>query len=601
MINSENDIDNLFQTNVEKFEMAPPEKAWTSLNAELDAKQAVIYKKKAYRYQLISISLSVLLISLIAFQYFAPHSNLFPDNNLKLSSNQITTTGEVSWNTAKKNITLKNTSILNQDNKQATTNSSANILHSENKVVSNNDKMAVSRTSKSADDKDSKPKNTAVSDDNETTINRHYKTVDNKTNERNYSSVSGKNNFKLASGSNTLNSEDENKIASGSSFVTGKTNEALNTLANNSSATTIALNDERPENTVNRNIITSNDGAASPIKKSDVPLIEKVNDTPTEVVKNASSSNTQGGEKTGLDSTNKNFKNNLSLTETAIVGSEVQKENEVKLPQTTIAKNDSAITKTNIFQKRKTNFDFSKLAVAAFYSPDFNCHILIDNDKNGSNHKTNYKAKDYDQREIPDFSFTAGVLLKYDLTNKWSIQSGCTYSSSVRKIKPSTIYAEQGSDSQAHYLLKSSVGITELPNSPTSIPQVGDSVFLRTNSRQVLQFINIPLIVRFQYVKNKFSYYAYSGFSANILIKEQSIVSIENPTNVTFIISNISGLRTVTCGFIFGIGTQYNFYKGFSIFTEPVFRGSITSINQNTSVTSYPCSFGLNTGISYHF
>lgn len=583
MINSENDIDNLFQTNVEKFEMAPPEKAWTSLNAALDTKQAVIYKKKAYRYQLISISLSVLLISLVAFQYFAPHSNLDSGNN-RLSKNPITAFEQTADNAVKEDITIKRSSVSNQDNKLATTSSSANILLPENKVDSNNEKMAVSRTSKSADDKDNKPKNILVSDDNKTAINRHSKTIDKKVNKYNYTSVSDKSNLKAASGSNTLNSSDENKIVpndekkSSSLIVTSKTNETLNTSADISSAITVALNNEISDNTVNHNNTASNEGAAPPAKKSDVPLIEKVNDAPTATVENAS-----------------------VVVSASIAGSEVQKENEVKLTPTVIAKKDTSIIKTDIFQKKKTNFDFSKLAVAAFYSPDFNCHILIDNDKNGSNHKTNYKAKDYDQREMPDFSFTSGVMLKYDLTNKWSIQSGCTYSSSVRKIKPSTIYAEQGSDSQAHYLLKSSVGITELPNSATSIPQVGDSVFLRTNSRQVLQFINIPLIVRFQYVKNKFSYYAYSGFSANILIKEQSIVSIENPSNVTFIISNISGLRTVTCGFIFGIGAQYNFYKGFSIFTEPVFRGSITSINQNTSVTSYPCSFGLNTGISYHF
>ncbi len=144
------------------------------------------------------------------------------------------------------------------------------------------------------------------------------------------------------------------------------------------------------------------------------------------------------------------------------------------------------------------------------------------------------------------------------------------------------------------------MGTTELPNS-TTIPQIGDSVYLKTTSKQILQFINIPLIIRFQLVKNKFSYYAYSGLSANFLINEQSVVSIENPTSETIIISNISGLKKLTCGFLLGIGAEYNFYKGLSIFTEPVFRGSITSINQNTSVTSYPISIGLNTGFTYHF
>jgi hypothetical protein len=250
----------------------------------------------------------------------------------------------------------------------------------------------------------------------------------------------------------------------------------------------------------------------------------------------------------------------------------------------------------------KSGFDWKKTAIAVFFSPDFNQHRLFDNDDNNAHHSMDHsKAKDYDGREVPDFSFSTGVMGKYELVKKWSVLAGITYSSSVHKIKPYTIYAEQGSNSEAHYLLNTSLGTAELPNAGNNIPQVGDSLHLKTNSRQILQFINIPVIVRYDWQVKRFSYYAFTGLSANILIQQQSEVSIESQTHPEVVTNNIAGLKTMTYGFLLGVGGQFNFYKGVSVFAEPILRYSMTSINQNTAVTSYPYAFGVNTGFVFHF
>ncbi len=532
MKRSENEIDNLFQTKVDQFEMDPPKKAWTSLDAELDKKQAVLYKRKAFYYKSISIGLSLLLGSFIAFQYFVPHN--YSNNS--------------------------NTDLL-----------------------STNDINSINSASEHADKTDGK-----------TNSNKHYK--------------------KTANNNKTLISSNKNEVfvninrKQNNSVTDEKIIEGVNTPVNNHSASIVSSKGKKTKNTIVSNTIApANDGLQAS-KESEASFISKGNDVQNDTIKNLQTSNSIpfGQEKVLTDPVKVDSLNTISLAKNASADSSIQKENLAKLILAATKSVDSSKINSTINPVQKNSFNLSKFAISAFFSPDFNYHHLIDDHDADDNkvpqqHKDHSNAKDDEKLESPDFSYTTGVLLKYDLTNKWSLQSGCVYSSSVRKIKPSTIYAEEGNDSEAHYLLNTSLGTSELPNSTMSIPQVGDSVNLKKDSKQILHFINIPLIVRYQFVKNRFCYYAYSGLSANILIKEQSEVTIENPTSETVRINNITGLKKITYSFLLGIGIQYNLYKGISIFTEPVFRRSITSINQNTPVTSYPYSIGFNTGLTYHF
>jgi hypothetical protein len=54
-------------------------------------------------------------------------------------------------------------------------------------------------------------------------------------------------------------------------------------------------------------------------------------------------------------------------------------------------------------------------------------------------------------------------------------------------------------------------------------------------------------------------------------------------------------------GYLFGAGVNYSFTNRLGLFIEPVFRGTITSLTQNTAFYCYPYAFNLNTGVSFHF
>lgn len=243
----------------------------------------------------------------------------------------------------------------------------------------------------------------------------------------------------------------------------------------------------------------------------------------------------------------------------------------------------------------KENGTKSLLSIAVFYSPDYTRNHLKENMTNSEY----VDATSYYSREKPEFSFTTGISIRYDLAKRWSISSGLNYSTIAYSISLPTIYAKYGLNSELHYQYPTSCGIIQLPNSNYPTFQYGDSLNINASCSQLVKLISIPLSVRFQLVKNKFTVYATSGFCANFLVQERAIVRIGN--SETTIINNIDGLKAMNYSFLFSAGLQYGFDSGVGLFIEPGFKGSITSLTKNTPVNCYPYSFSLNTGISFHF
>lgn len=56
----------------DRFKMDPPENAWNLLDAELERKQASIYRQRGNRFKMLSIGLALLLVSFITYYYLSP-------------------------------------------------------------------------------------------------------------------------------------------------------------------------------------------------------------------------------------------------------------------------------------------------------------------------------------------------------------------------------------------------------------------------------------------------------------------------------------------------------------------------------------------------
>ncbi len=258
-----------------------------------------------------------------------------------------------------------------------------------------------------------------------------------------------------------------------------------------------------------------------------------------------------------------------------------------KLETPDFVRNDSLI--------KKEPGSKSRLSVALFYSPNQSWCNLKDNTNDNFDDVTMYN-----NRENTNFSFTTGLNLKYELSNKWSLITGATYSTIAKSITIKTMYAKANADNEMHFEYPTSSGVIEIPSDDTHpILHEGDSMNINTDGKQSIKFINVPLMVRFQLTKKKITWYANGGFSANFIVQEKAKINMNN-SEMT-IINHSNSLKKMNYGFLFGAGVQYNMYEDFGIFIEPVFRGSLTSITRNYVVNSYPYSLGINVGFSLQF
>ncbi len=271
----------------------------------------------------------------------------------------------------------------------------------------------------------------------------------------------------------------------------------------------------------------------------------------------------------------------------------------------------------------------SHLSAEMYFSPDY-----VNN-----RYKTNYtytgsaskNPDDYSDQK-PEFSYSTGIRLGYDMGKKWSVVSGISYSSysqnavyNTISVISDSIYKEEhvdhghgnggghnggghnheppNSNNDHHYVIHTPHGDIDLHNEPPRDfgcpePQNGDALNIKTEISQTIQFIYVPLLVRYHFGKNKLSYFVEGGGAMNIVSKDKINVYVNDAFQET---NNLDGLKQFNYSLLLGTGIQYNFYKGLSTFIQPSFRYTITPMNQNNPIYSYPYYIGIGTGFSIHF
>jgi hypothetical protein len=283
-----------------------------------------------------------------------------------------------------------------------------------------------------------------------------------------------------------------------------------------------------------------------------------------------------------------------SLTSTPSGNSAKQIADWSKIEEPAFVLKDSAENKeANVSTEANAKNNTSRLSLSIFYSPDYSRNHLKDKTPDNTN-----EVAEYSRDEKSGFSYTSGLMVRYDLTPDWSVSTGGTFTKINYSMTLPAIYVKYNENNELHYLYPTSWGNIEIPNSGNIVLHDGDSLITKSNCLQTVEFINVPLMLRFQVTKSRFNFYSNTGFSVNFLIQEKAKMNIVNSEST--IINNIYGLKKMNYGFLFSLGLQYNFSNGMGVFMEPAFKSSITSITHNTDVNCYPYSFGFNTGISIH-
>ena len=294
--------------------------------------------------------------------------------------------------------------------------------------------------------------------------------------------------------------------------------------------------------------------------------------------------------------------NNNQQTETTIEGSHqhemsLQKDKDsIVLNSTDSAKHD--LPTSQLAKRIKVHPSFiPKWSFTPYLSADFTQYHLDDDDNNPLEDKD-----DIEEREKHEFSFSGGILAKWQYCRKIAFKTGLIYSNIGIGIQPQTLHAEANSNQGIAYKFITSSGYAYVKPVFSSSPAAGDSISASV-SQHHLQYVSVPLMMNYILSEGKhFSIQSGAGISANILLSTKVRTEIEDASDKEFVIINkLTGLRPVYTSFVADAQMEYSIGNHTSITLLPQFKYALNPITKNNVVKTYPYSFSLGAGISYRF
>ena len=194
-----------------------------------------------------------------------------------------------------------------------------------------------------------------------------------------------------------------------------------------------------------------------------------------------------------------------------------------------------------------------RISATVYFSPDVVSTSLKNENDRYRDEDRNKIKKD----EQNNFSFTTGILIGYNFSNKLTLESGFTFSSWETNIHPKTVYARQENNGDYNYKFNCSAGYSYLNVKSLPAPVAGDSL-KALNSNNTIQYARVPIMMKYAIKKGRFSLIPAVGFSANFLIKGLLKTSFSTSAGIQKVNSDmINGLKPFYVSGSAGIGTQY--------------------------------------------
>lgn len=251
---------------------------------------------------------------------------------------------------------------------------------------------------------------------------------------------------------------------------------------------------------------------------------------------------------------------------------------------------------TNTTLKKKTTkaTKTSALSATVFFSPEFVSSSVKDDhpryrEDNRHEIKNNEKIRS---------SSSYGLLVNYTVGNNWSMQSGISVFKRVTDINTKTIYARPDNGGNVNYRLSCSAGSAYVPLKSGTVPAQGDSTKI-LSARNTLQYISIPVSVKYSIGKGKFKLVPAVGISANILSKGKlETVIATTGGNQNSSTNNIEGLKSNYFSSQVSAGAELYLNNNISLNFTPTAKLALSSINKNAAVKTKLNSFGLSAGIT---
>lgn len=204
-------------------------------------------------------------------------------------------------------------------------------------------------------------------------------------------------------------------------------------------------------------------------------------------------------------------------------------------------------------------------------------------------------------RESQEPSFSGGILVTRQFSKHWGLQSGLVYSHTAIGISPQKLYALQNPVGDIAFKYITSSGYAYIKPGLGMPATINDSL-QTTEGKHVLQFISVPVMIKYTVGKNKFTITPGAGIEANFITNAKVETEIEKPLSPEIIfINKLDGTKSFYLSVVADAELRYRLNKKLSLNFRPAFRYAISPITKNNVVETFPYSVGLALGITCKF
>jgi hypothetical protein len=560
---SDNEFDKLFQDTLKGDSISPSDNVWESINSRLDNES----KKPKFIFWL-SLFIGIVLIGTVSF--LALEKSTEKETTPSADKIAITTSNSNPSKKKKENTTTQ--PIAETTSKKESNNTTRENNNNENSISTKENNSTVSQ-----------PKN----NEEEKSLHKNKK-IPHQENATPFE-IKEKNNTPLA----TKISDNKTKVESTT---------AEKPLV--STTTTVTNNKIKKENEIKTEQAYTEKATASSdkIKKEKEVEKEKVKEaeieknsvqnkiTESSLVKKQDEKSKEENKTIAADSSTKK----VIATETVKTSStiSVTPKDSLIAKDSVKSKTDSVAAKTHIPNDPpqvnpiiipKPADPFPIATVYGFYSPDYFY-------SKPTSTQSNYNPS----TEKQALRFSTGVKVEYRPVRMIGIQLGCAYSEIKQEKVESELHFSKYITSP--YSIYSSLGEMQVD---ASVMKDGffmaapvDSFRFKTTYSQSVKFLNVPLNIKLNLLKNKFNVYIDAGLNTQIAIKQKSTLNLikENFTNT--IEYNDIKVNRLNYSVLLGLGLEYKVYKRFGIFVEPNIRYGLTNMSKVAGITNKPIILG---------
>jgi hypothetical protein len=230
---------------------------------------------------------------------------------------------------------------------------------------------------------------------------------------------------------------------------------------------------------------------------------------------------------------------------------------------------------------------------------------------------------DFDDAESPLLAYSGGITVAYRVFDRLSIQTGVFYAQmgqSINSVTPvANMYVTLSSNnSYTKNFVRTSSGSVTVPSNIKSDVNTTYAPYFNAESQSVsnntvvanvsspakyrlverIDYLEIPLMLRYKIIDRKLNFYVLGGMSTNVLINNN--VFVDNGSELVKG-GSILMARPVNYSSTLGLGLGYQITGNMLIGLEPSFKYYLQSYTTSSQISSNPYSFGLFTGIIYRF